>query len=32
MSEADKAAFKALLDTTFPPNAALMSKALLARD
>jgi hypothetical protein len=32
MSEAERAAFKQILDAEFPPNAATMAKALVARD
>jgi hypothetical protein len=32
MSEADQATFKTILDVKFPPNAAIMAKALVARD
>jgi hypothetical protein len=30
MSDAEKAAFKKLLDVKFPPNAAIMAKAMTA--
>jgi len=32
MSEADQAAFKEILDSEFPPNPAIVAKALVARD
>jgi hypothetical protein len=32
MSEAEQAEFKKILDAQFPPNAAIMANALVARD
>jgi hypothetical protein len=32
MSDAEKDAFKAMLDVKLPPNAAIMAKAVAARD